>query len=130
MNNLRTNMAALVGIGALAISGMATADTYVESYTCKTEKGKTVKDVQAANAKWLSWVTDKSGVEVSSSIGTAVVGNSQIFLFVDSYPSLTAWAKVQETLDAEGGEEMQMLFDGISECSENVLWKMEPTEKA
>ena len=118
----------LAFVGALAFSGLAAADTYVEAYTCKTEEGKTVKDVQAANGKWLAWVTSKTDIEVTSDIGTAVVGDNQVFLFVDTYPSLSAWAKVQEMLDSEEAEELEKLFEGISECSENRLWKMEPTK--
>ncbi len=128
MKKQQSSVAVLAFAGALAFSGLASADTYVEAYTCKTEEGKTVKDVQAANGKWLAWVNSKSDVEVTSDIGTAIVGDNQIFLFVDTYPSLSAWAKVQEMLDSEEAEELEKLFEGISECSENRLWKMEPTK--
>jgi len=61
-------------------------------------------------------------------VGTSVVGNSEIFLFVDTYPNLGTWSAVKTALDSEEGEALEELFEGTSDCSENRLWNVEDTK--
>jgi hypothetical protein len=67
--------------------------------------------------------------DITSSVITAVVGDTSVFLFVDSYPDLATWAATKTRLDSDEAEADGMgdLFDGVSECSENRLYKSEPT---
>ena len=118
-----------VALFTLCLSGIAAADSIVESWSCKVEEGKTIEDVQAINSKWLKWINKNvDGGEIISSVGTSVVGDAGMFLFVDTYPDLATWAAAKEALDSEAGEELDGLFDGVSECSENRLWKLEETK--
>ncbi len=111
------------------LSSVAVADNIVETYTCKVEEGKTMKDVQAKNSEWLKWVNAKvEGGGITSAVGTAVVGSTNSFIFVDTYPNLATWAAAKDALDSEAGEELGELFEGISDCSENRLWKIEDTK--
>lgn len=103
-------------------------DAYVESWQCELKDGKTIADVQAINSKWLNWVNERVDGVVRSSVGTAVVGNTQVFMFIDSYPSLSTWAKVKELLDSEEGSELEGMFAETSECKSNRLWKMAATK--
>ena len=113
----------------LCLSNVAIADSVVEAFTCKLEEGKTVEDVQAKNSEWLKWINaNVEGGGITSAVGTAVVGNTGTFIFVDTYPNLATWAAAKDALDTEAGEELDDLFDGISDCSENRLWKIESTE--
>ena len=110
-------------------SGSIVADTYAEVYNCKLEEGKTAEVAHAANSKWLKWVNENVGNgTVTSSSGTAVVGDNKAFLWIDTYPDLATWSAVQTALDSkEGKEALKDLFKGITDCKENRLWKLTPT---
>ena len=120
---------AFVASIALCLSGIASADSIIEAWTCEVADDKSIEDVQAINSKWLAWVNERvEGGDVKSAIGTSVVGNAEIFLFVDTYPDLATWAATKELLDSDEGDELDELFQDVSECSENRLWKMEETK--
>ena len=112
----------------LGFAVSAHADSVTESWQCELKDGKTIADVQALNSKWLKWVNERVDGVVRSSVGTAIVGDAEIFLFVDSYPDLATWAAVKDALDSEEGSEMSSLFEETSECSGNRLWNMEETK--
>ena len=122
--------ATLVAIVTLCLSGIATADSIAEVFTCKVEEGKKIEDVQAVNSKWLKWINAHvEGGGITSSIGTAVVGNTAAFIFVDSYPDLATWAAAKDILDSDAADELEDVFSGVSDCSENRLWKLESTKE-
>ena len=127
MNKLLT--ATLVALVMLCFSGMAVADSIAETWTCEVKEGKKVEDVQAQNSKWLKWINAHvDGGGITSAVGTTVVGNSEIFIFVDTYPNLATWAAAKDALDSEEGDELDDLFEDVSDCSENRLWKIEDTK--
>lgn len=116
-------------LAALCLAVTATADSIVETFTCKVEDGKEISDVQAVNSRWLKWINENvQGGGITSSVGTAVVGNSETFIFVDTYPDLATWAAAKDALDSDAGNELDDLFEGVSECGENRLWKIEDTK--
>ena len=119
---------AFVAIVALCLCGIAAADSIAETWTCKLKDGKSIEDVQATNSKWLKWINaNVDGGGITSSVGTSVVGDTTIFIFVDSYPSLGAWAAAKEALDSDEGNALDDQYGEISECSDNRLWKIEDT---
>jgi len=118
-----------IAIVTVCLSSIAIADSITETATCKVEDGMTIEDVQAKNSEWLKWVNAHvDGGGITSSVGTAVVGNSEIFIFIDSFPDLTTWAAVKDALDSDAGDELDDLFKDVSECSENRLWKIGNTK--
>ncbi len=120
---------AFVALVTLCLSGIATADSIAETWTCEVKEGKSIEDVQAINSKWLKWINAHvEGGGITSSVGTTVVGNSEIFIFVDTYPNLATWAVAKDVLDSDEGEEIEDLFEDVSECSKNRLWKIEDTK--
>ncbi len=120
---------AFVALVTLCLSGIATADSIAETWTCEVKEDKSIEDVQATNSKWLKWINAHvEGGGVTSSIGTTVVGNAEIFIFVDTYPNLATWAAAKDALDSDEGDEVEDLFEDVSECSENRLWKIEDTK--
>ncbi len=126
MKNLLTASLVVIGLG---ISGLATADSFANVYTCKLKDDVEMEAVQEANSKWLKFVNSKvKGGGITSSVGTAVVGNFETFIFVDTYPSLSAWAATQELLDSDAGDEVDGLFEDLTDCSKNRLWKFEDTK--
>ena len=117
---------AAIGLGFV---GVATADTYANVYTCTLNDDVEMEDVQAQNSKWLAWVNaNVDGGGITSAVGTAVVGNQEVFLFIDTYPSLSSWAATAEALDSDAADELDDLFEDTNECSKNNLWKIEPTK--
>ena len=126
MRKLLTASLAVIGMG---VSGLASADSIANVYTCKLKDDVEMEAVQAANSKWLKFVNaNVEGGGITSAVGTAVVGNQEIFLFVDTYPSLSTWAAAAELLDSDAGEEVDGLFEDLTECSDNRLWKLEDTK--
>ncbi len=120
---------AFVTLVTLFLSGIATADSIAETWTCEVKEGKSIEDVQATNSKWLKWINAHvEGGGITSSVGTTVVGNTEIFIFVDTYPNLATWAAAKDVLDSDEGDEIEDLFEDVSECSENRLWKIEDTK--
>jgi len=103
------------------------ADSVVASYTCKLKEGKTTDDVIAQNNVWLKWVRANVNKDITSELGTAIIGNQEIFIFADTYPDLMVWAKTATVLDSDAAIELKDLFDEVSECSENKLWKFKPS---
>ena len=117
---------AVIGLGFV---GVAAADTYANVYTCTLNDDVEMEDVQAQNSKWLAWVNaNVEGGGITSAVGTAVVGDQEIFIFIDTYPSLSSWAATTEALDSDAADELEDLFEDTNECSENRLWKIEPTK--
>ena len=114
---------------SLSFAGIAGADGIANVYTCELNEDSEIEDVQAANKKWLDWVNAHiEGGGITSSVGTAVVGNQEVFIFMDMYPSLASWAATADALNSDTGDELEDLFDDTSECSKNRLWRMEDTK--
>ncbi len=129
MKNYMTALLSALALGmAFSVQADGHTDSYTESWQCELKDGKSIDDVQAINSRWLAWVNERVDGVVRSAIGTAVVGNTEIFMFLDSYPSLSTWAKVKELLDSEEGNELDDLFAETSECKSNRLWRMRPTK--
>lgn len=112
---------------ALAFASNAVADEYIAAYTCKMNEGKEVEDVLAANGAWLKWVRANVNENITSHVGTAVVGKFDMFLFVDSYPDLATWAATVSALEG-APDEIEAGLDAAAKCEENRLWRMRPTQ--
>ncbi len=112
---------------ALALSSAVSADTIVAVYSCELKEGKTQEELQALNGKWLKWVRENVNENIESAVGTAVVGDQGVFLFADTYPDLATWAATQTALDSDAASALENMFEDVSDCSENRLWKFEPT---
>jgi hypothetical protein len=114
-------------VAAAAASSPLLADEYNNVYTCKLNEGKKVEDVQVANSAWLKWVRANVNENINSHVGTAVVGKSDMFLFVDSYPDLATWAATHMALQNDAPKELEANIEAAAKCSENRLWQMRPT---
>ncbi len=126
MNKKASSILIVLAIGFISTSVLA--DSIVASYNCEMKEGKKQKDVQAVNSEWLKWVRKNVNENITSSMGTAIVGSLDTFLFVDTYPDLATWAAAQTALDSDAASELDDMFDEVMECSENRLWKFEATE--
>lgn len=115
----------------LLMSAGASADAVSAVYSCTLKDGKTSDDAHAVNAQWLQWARAKAGTdEISSSFVTAIVGEFEGFMWVDTYKDLAAWAKVNASSLRDDNPELADAFDALQECDSNRLYNIEPTEAA
>ena len=82
----------LVAVTFAFVSHAIFADSVAATYTCKLKEGKKKEDVQAVNSRWLKYGNENVSRDITSSFGSAMVGNQDIFMFVDTYPDLETWA--------------------------------------
>ncbi len=129
MNKLMRFVVLVMGC---AFAGSAFAASHVdEVWTCKLNEGKEIEAVHAANSEWVKHVNGATDVgEVSSATAESIVGDQEIFYFVDRYPSLAAYAAVKEYLDSDTGkaamEAIESNFEDIFDCTSNRLYKFTP----
>jgi hypothetical protein len=121
-------LGAFASVALLCFSAGALADEVSEVWTCTLEEGKTIDDAQVANSKWLAWMRANVHKDIRSMAATAVVGNSQEFRWVDTYPDLATWAAGKAALDTEEGRAIETVFAGITDCSRNELVRVRPTK--
>jgi hypothetical protein len=121
-------LGALASIALFGFSVAAYADSVSEVYNCKLEEGKTLEDAQAVNSKWLAFVRANVDEEIRSTAATPLVGDSDSFLYVDTYPDLETWAAAKAALDTDEGQAVEGEFEGVMECSGNRLWENHTTE--
>ena len=115
----------------LVFSSAAMADSYVQVISCKLNDGKTKEDAHALNAQWLNWARGVAGTdEIYSSFAATVVGDMEGFRWVDSYPSLVAWATVAEAELEDDDPELAAAFEELAACNESSLVNIDPTEAA
>lgn len=115
----------------LVFSAGASADSYSNVVSCKLKEGKTKEDAQALNGKWLKWARATAGSDdIRSSFASAVVGETEGFVWIDNYPSLVVWAKVAEAELKDDDAELSAAFGELADCDRNRLWKIEPTSVA
>ncbi len=127
MKHVTTRIFVAGALSCLALS--AAAETvYEEVWTCELEDGKTIEEVQAANSKWLATVNEKAGKgKIRSSVLRAVVGDTDTFYFVDTYPDLATWGATKEYLGSDEGQSVEEVFEGLSDCSQNRLYRRDYT---
>lgn len=129
---MRVSVNSAIVIAACALSVNAFAETSIdEVITCKLKEGQEIESIYKTNAEWVKHMNSALDVgEIKSGTVTPVVGESDHFLFVDSYPSLAAWAAAEEYQTSEAGQAamkaIEDAFDAASDCSENRLYKYTP----
>ena len=115
---------ACVGLSS-AVSGAES--NVVNLWECSVNDGKTMKDVEAANSKWVKFAnaTVKGG-NIQSYIMTPLVGLSATFKYADAYPSLSAWAILSE-IDNEAIKAIEAELNEAATCSANTLHRSTPS---
>ena len=125
---MKKPFAALAALALLGFAGTAVADSISEVWECTLKEDKTVEQVQAVNSKWLAFVNGHSKGGVTSAVGRAMVGSLVGFVFIDTYPDIETWASVKKALDDDSGDEFDQMFGELSTCTNNSLWRIEPTK--
>ncbi|NNF50200.1 MAG: hypothetical protein HKN65_10120 [Woeseiaceae bacterium] len=115
----------------LVFSAGASADMVANVYSCKLKEGKTSEDAHAINGEWLKWARAKAGTDdIRSSYTTSIVGDLDGFMWVDTYPDLAAWAKVNGADLEEENPELSEALDALADCDEHRLYNMDESEAA
>lgn len=115
----------------LMLSAGASADMVANVYSCTLKEGKTSEDAHAINGQWLKWARAKAGTDdIRSSYTTSIVGDLEGFMWVDTYPDLAAWAKINGADMEEENPELSEALDALADCSENRLYNMEESKAA
>ena len=109
----------------LGVSGIAAANPVTMVWTCTLNDGVTAEQSQAAGKKWVALVRKMVGNdEITSSWVTAVVGETEHFMWADTYPSLEVWAAVQTAwTNSEEAAELEEELEANENCSKNRLYR-------
>ncbi len=109
----------------LGMGGIAAADPVTMVWTCTLNDGVSAEQSQAAGKKWVVLVRKMSGNdEITSSWVTAVVGETEHFMWVDTYPSLEVWAAVQTAwAKSEEAAALEKELEANETCSKNRLYR-------
>lgn len=117
-------LGAFASTALLCFSTGAWADRVSEVFECDLEKGKTLADAQAVNKEWLAFMHANVSEEITSVAATVLVGKSNEFLYVDTYPDLATWAAGKAALATDEGQAVESGFEDIMECDENKLYRL------
>ncbi|WNC70742.1 hypothetical protein RGQ13_11430 [Thalassotalea psychrophila] len=98
--------------------------TIVDVWQCKFNEGKTMKDADALNDKWVKFMNAnvKGGGIVSYNLEPRV-GKRNVFMFVDVYPNMQSWAAGENVMEnSEEGKALSKEFNALADCSSNSLY--------
>lgn len=110
----------------LLVSVGASAEPVTIVFYCELNDGNTKDDAMAINARWLKWARATGGSdEITSSFVSTLVGKSDGFMWVDTYPDIATWGKI---VDADSDFDAE--FDEVSSCSGNRMVRGEQTVPA
>jgi len=121
-------LGAFTSMALLCLSAGALADKVSEVFECELEKGMTMANAQAVNATWLAFMHANVSEEITSVAATVLVGKSDEFRYVDTYPDLATWAAAKAALETDEGKAVQSGFEGIIECDKNKLYRLQNTD--
>lgn len=99
-------------------------DRIVEVWECTMKEGKTMEAIHAANTKWVAFMNANVEGGVRSYVMAPKVGEREErgFMFVDSFPSLQAWAAADAAIESEEGKAIQAEINALVDCSKNALY--------
>ena len=112
----------------VAAAGMVSAVVHAETrtlqlWTCTVNTGKTLADVQTVDTKWVKFVNSKvKGGDIHSSTASPVTGTLDHFMFIDSFPSIEAWAAQQTVMATPEGVALNAEFDAVTKCTAGNLY--------
>jgi len=121
-------LGAFASMAVLCFSAGAWADGVSEVFECDLEKGKTIDDAQAVNQTWLAFMKANVSEDITSVAATVLVGKSDGFLYVDTYPDLATWAAGKAALETDEGQAVESGFDDIMECEKTTLYTIHRSE--
>jgi hypothetical protein len=112
---------------ALGFSLHTYADTRIEQvWSCTIKDGKSIADIKALNSKWVKYANKAvKGGDIQSYVVTAIVGEMEGFIFVDSFPSMESWTAKEAAMSIGEGKKLVAAFNKIGKCKSNSLYSVE-----
>lgn len=101
----------------------------IQIWTCQLSDDGTEQAVKTANDRWLEFANAALGEDViSSSAAYPVVGDTDEVVFVDRFPSLAAWSKVEDALRSDEGQAIGAALDAVVPCQKSALYRAVDSE--
>ena len=123
---LKKIMLATVSSVFLLLSVAVHAEPVTIVFSCTLNEGSTKEDAMEINSRWLKWARATSGSdEITSSYVSTLIGDLDVFLWVDTYPDIPTWGKI-----ADADSEFDAEFNQVATCSSNRMLRGEETVPA
>ena len=116
--------------GLMSTGGsLAAAAEVAQLWHCELEEGKTEADEKAGNDRWVKFVNENvEGGGVRTFAGHAMVGNLNKFIYVDTFPSLEAWAEKEAAMQTPEGQEIEQALEETATCESSSLYRVVRSE--
>lgn len=116
--------------GLMAAGGSFTSAAEVaQLWHCELKEGKTEADEKAGNDRWVQFVNENvEGGGVRTFAGHTMVGNLNKFIYVDTFPSLEAWAEKEAAMQTEEGQEIDQALEQTATCESSSLYRIVRSE--
>jgi hypothetical protein len=109
---------------AVTASAIVQAASHIEEvFDCSLREDKTMKELNAINARWVKLMNKEvKGGGINSRVVTPVVGDFGQFFFVDSFPNLQSWADAKAVSDTKKGSAIEAEIEAVTDCTSNRLY--------
>jgi hypothetical protein len=114
--------------GLATMAAHADGQRYDAVWDCKAADGVEMDAIHKVNTKWVEFGNESvPDGDIRSGIVTAVIGDQEGFIFVDSFASLEAWAAMQKAMKTEAGKELSAELEAHYTCSTSTLYEYTPS---
>ena len=122
MKLLKLSLFTVVFFTWVVANAQDAVERIVEVWTCTLNGDQTQEDVQTTNTKWVAFMNAQvEGGDIQSYVLTSIVGNTEGFLYVDSFPDMRAWIAAKAASETDEGQAIDAELDEVSTCTSNTL---------
>ncbi len=122
MKLLKLSLFTVVFFTWVVANAQDAVERIVEVWTCTLNDDQTQEDVQTTNTKWVAFMNAQvEGGDIQSYVLTSIVGNTEGFLYVDSFPDMRAWIAAKAASETDEGQAIDAELDVVATCSSNTL---------
>ena len=113
------------------LPGLCLADNHTRIaaiYKCTLNDDTTLEQVLEINKRWLVNVRKVAGTdEINSYAMEPKVGDFDHFIFIDSYPNMVTWAKIQDAAESDETKAIEDALNEAADCEKNRLYESTKT---
>jgi len=103
----------------------AAAAEVAQGWHCELKEGKTEADEKAGNDRWVEFVSEHvEGGGIRTFAGHPMVGDLSKFIYVDTFPSLEAWAAMEAAMQTAEGQAVEQALEETSTCESSSLYRI------
>lgn len=123
---------ALLGMASILLTAggsLVAAAEVAQVWQCTLNQGKTEAEEKAGNDRWVQFVNNAvEGGGIRSFAGHNIVGNSTQFIYVDTFPSLEAWAEKEAAMQTAEGQAVDQAMQETATCESSSLYRVVRSE--